>query len=757
VPGPAGPAGNTVLYGSTNPVAATGVDGNFYINTSINSIFGPKAGGAWPAGASMIGPQGATGAQGNAGVDGNTILYGAADPTAGQGVPGDFYINTTTHYLFGPKAAVTGGGGSTTLNPGDKEPHISLSGGNLTATGTAGWTGSVRAVDGQSSGKYYWECTLNGAAVQSGVGVSINALPIATVFGGTGTGQAGLAQSGVVFVDGSSFGLTIGGVGGSTLSFGTIPSGTVICAAIDVPNKLMWWRLGAAGNWNNNSSRNPATGAGGVSIPNIPTAYPSISFGGADTVIANFGASTFIGAVPSGFTAGWGTASTGGWPAGTSLVGPQGPQGIQGIQGIQGPAGAGSPSTVPPLMDGAAAIGSSTNFARQDHIHPSDTSRLIKAGDIMGGPLILAADPTVALGAATKQYADAHATYPFLSINGGMAISQERGFGTGLVCQNAAGYTHDGFLAVAQGAPTITGYPTTTTLPGFVNQFAVTILTPYVSTLAAADAAYVYQPIEGLRIARLAWGTANAQPVSIGFWAWCALAGSITLGVINGANNRTYLFDVVINTANAWQWCSVTVPGDVTGTWTTDASIGLYLSFCFACGSNFRGVAGWQAGNFRGSAATMNLCAAANSLVLTGLIVVPGTIVPPSSIVPFLLPTYDQELAACQRYYEAWPLTTAYTPIATGQANNASNAQIMTLFKTRKRAAPTFAISAPGDFVMSNAAGGLIACTGLALGGSDLGSAYLLPSVASGLVAGNSVTLYRNGTNAAKLAFDARL
>jgi hypothetical protein len=199
---------------------------------------------------------------------------------------------------------------NTTLNPADKEAHISLSGGNLTALGTAGWTGSVRAVDGQSSGKYYWECTLNGAAVQSGVGVSINALPIATVFGGTGTGQAGLAQSGVVFVDGSSFGLTIGGVGGSTLSFGTIPSGTVICAAIDVPNKLMWWRLGAAGNWNNVSGRNPATGAGGVSIPNISTAFPSISFGGADTIIANFGSSAFTGAVPSGFTAGFPAAFT---------------------------------------------------------------------------------------------------------------------------------------------------------------------------------------------------------------------------------------------------------------------------------------------------------------------------------------------------------------------------------------------------------------------------------------------------------------
>jgi hypothetical protein len=226
-------------------------------------------------------------------------------------------VTTTKSSVLAANAAVASDSSTwnytvpnTTLNPADKEAHISLSGGNLTATGTAGWTGSVRAVDGQSSGKYYWECTFNASAVNSGVGVSISTLPIATVFSGAGTGQAGVTQQGGVYVDGGLT-FTVGGVAGSSITFGTITSGTVICVAIDVPNKLLWWRLGAAGNWNNNASRNPATGAGGVSIPNISTAaYPSISFGGADTIIANFGSSAFTGAVPSGFTSGFPAAFT---------------------------------------------------------------------------------------------------------------------------------------------------------------------------------------------------------------------------------------------------------------------------------------------------------------------------------------------------------------------------------------------------------------------------------------------------------------
>ena len=48
MPGPPGVDGNTILYGASNPTAGIGVNGNFYINTTANILFGPKAGGAWP-------------------------------------------------------------------------------------------------------------------------------------------------------------------------------------------------------------------------------------------------------------------------------------------------------------------------------------------------------------------------------------------------------------------------------------------------------------------------------------------------------------------------------------------------------------------------------------------------------------------------------------------------------------------------------------------------------------------------------------
>lgn len=53
--------GNAVLYGNHNPSnMSDGVDGNFYLNTANYTLFGPKAGGVWPAGVSIIGPAGTT-------------------------------------------------------------------------------------------------------------------------------------------------------------------------------------------------------------------------------------------------------------------------------------------------------------------------------------------------------------------------------------------------------------------------------------------------------------------------------------------------------------------------------------------------------------------------------------------------------------------------------------------------------------------------------------------------------------------------
>jgi hypothetical protein len=118
--GSAGSDGKTVRSGSGAPSGGLGVDGDFYINTAASTIYGPKTSGAWGSPTNIIGPQGATGvagAAGASGADGRTVHSGAGTPSAGLGIDGDFYINTLVSTLYGPKISGSWGSPTSLIGP----------------------------------------------------------------------------------------------------------------------------------------------------------------------------------------------------------------------------------------------------------------------------------------------------------------------------------------------------------------------------------------------------------------------------------------------------------------------------------------------------------------------------------------------------------------------------------------------------------------------------------------------------------------
>jgi hypothetical protein len=202
-----------------------------------------------------------------------------------------------------PRVACSGA--VTTWNPADKEATLTLSGGNLVAT-IGSVTGGVRATVPKSSGKLYFEVTPTGGSGQSTVGICTAAANMANLYSSNWVGGAGLIiGNGFVYSNGTSTGKQIEG--------GSIAFPTTIGIAIDFPNSLMWVRtIGGSNNgfWNGSSSNNPATGVGGAGISALfPSnlGYPVVSMFGASGEVrtVNFGASAFVGTVPSGFTA-WG-------------------------------------------------------------------------------------------------------------------------------------------------------------------------------------------------------------------------------------------------------------------------------------------------------------------------------------------------------------------------------------------------------------------------------------------------------------------
>jgi hypothetical protein len=96
---------------------------------------------------------------------------------------------------------------------------------------------------------------------------------------------------------------------GSVLATLSISTGDWLGIAIDLTNELIWVKdITQAGNWNNSGTANPSTATGGLplsGLTNLPW-YPGIAFNSShsgETALANFGATSFQGTLPSGFTA----------------------------------------------------------------------------------------------------------------------------------------------------------------------------------------------------------------------------------------------------------------------------------------------------------------------------------------------------------------------------------------------------------------------------------------------------------------------
>ena len=115
-----------------------GVNGDFYIDTNAESIYGPKLSGNWGSATSLIGSAGADGSDGD---DGLTVRSGSGAPASGLGVDGDWYIDTSANTIYGPKLSGNWGSSTSLVGP----------------TGATGPAGNF----GGASFEYEWDTSLS--------------------------------------------------------------------------------------------------------------------------------------------------------------------------------------------------------------------------------------------------------------------------------------------------------------------------------------------------------------------------------------------------------------------------------------------------------------------------------------------------------------------------------------------------------------------------------------------------------------------
>jgi hypothetical protein len=210
-------------------------------------------------------------------------------------------------------------------------------------------------------------------------------------------------------------------------------------------------------------------------------------------------------------------------------------------------------------------------------------------------------------------------------------------------------------------------------------------------TPAAAEAFTFAQFIEGNNVADLMLGTANAKTFTLSFWVRSSLTGTFGAAFSNeNGATRSYPFTYTISAANTWEYKTVTITGDTSGTWGTGSGTGLGVFFSLGAGADFTGTANaWQAGDKRTATGAVSVVGTSGAtFYITGVQLEKGSVA-----TPFEFRSIGQELGLCQRYYAVVSGFSGY-----GYFVGSSASLITTVpLPVTMRAAPTVTITSSGS------------------------------------------------------------
>jgi hypothetical protein len=291
-------------------------------------------------------------------------------------------------------------------------------------------------------------------------------------------------------------------------------------------------------------------------------------------------------------------------------------------------------------------------------------------------------------------------------INGDMQIAQRVSFPDTQPGVSLTGYyTVDRWLNVFNSAGTWTLSQSTTAPPGFGYSLKYDNTTADAS-LAASDEIILVQRIEGFNLQDFAYGTASAKPVTLSFWVRSNRTGTYTVEFDQFGDrqiSRTY----TINSANTWEYKTLTVPGDVSGSIDNDNSAEYQILFWLGAGSNLTSgtlnTSGWASvtNANRVSPSQVNMASSTvNEWFITGVQLEVGEVA-----TPFERRPYGQELALCQRYYYLHASGSAKT-IAIGGYYTSSSIDTVVFMKVSMRAAPSLVQTTGTNYYRINRNGG---------------------------------------------------
>jgi hypothetical protein len=303
-------------------------------------------------------------------------------------------------------------------------------------------------------------------------------------------------------------------------------------------------------------------------------------------------------------------------------------------------------------------------------------------------------------------------------INGAMVIDQ-RNAGAAVTADGS--YPVDRFIVAASTGSN--SFQQSSTVPsGFVKSLSWTVVSG--ASPSAGAQSQIRQVIEGNNVNDFGWGAAGATTVSLSFWVRSSLTGTFAGSLMNSAYNRAYVFTYTISSANTWEYKTITIAGDTSGTWLTTNGVGIRVNFDVGSGSSSNGTANaWNAGEYYRTSGSITLVATTGAtFYITGVQLEKG-----STATSFDYRPYTTELQLCQRYFEKMGGDASTDMYFDGYQLGSTDITWPIYYKVNKRASPTATVV--GSWNIGNNGGvniqglGLTTCT-FRLTSSTTGNTY---------------------------------
>ena len=275
-----------------------------------------------------------------------------------------------------------------------------------------------------------------------------------------------------------------------------------------------------------------------------------------------------------------------------------------------------------------------------------------------------------------------------LIINGDFAVAQRA---TSSTTMSGGYHTVDRFYSSADNFDQLAGSVSQSTEApsGFSYSFRVQVTTAE-TALAADELFYFLHHMEAQNLQHLNYGTSDAKTITLSFWVRSSLTGTYSVLFYGNDNARGATKTYTINTADTWEYKTITVAGDTTDGINNDNGIGLSLYFTLAAGSNSKGsgtsdYSDYVAAKFADSN-QVDFSAQTGNYYITGIKLEVG-----STATPFKHESYKDNLNKCKRYYQSIDYWHDY-----GAASSAGNVFYYTNFSfpVPMRASPSMTASA---------------------------------------------------------------